>query len=96
MVRRVYDIAGITDKKMNVYYNDEKLKVKSFTDYIDLYKTSSSKICETISDRWEVGVCTSSNDKFEQISFVNGIATPKGGIHVDVIVKQLTSGISSS
>ena len=30
MIRRVYDIAGTTDKRLNVYYNREKLKVKSF------------------------------------------------------------------
>jgi len=46
-----------------------------------------------LSDRWEIAIGVSENDKFEQISFVNGIATPKGGIHVDVIVKQFTSGI---
>lgn len=93
MVRRVYDIAGVTDKQMSVFYNGEKLKIKSFQDYISLYPTESKKHYEKVSDRWEVAVCPSSNDKFEQVSFVNGIATPKGGIHVDVIVKQLTQGV---
>ena len=93
MVRRIYDIAGVTDKQMSVYFNGEKLKIKSFQDYIQLYPTEMKKQYEKISDRWEVAVCPSSNDKFEQISFVNGIATPKGGIHVDVIVKQITSGV---
>ena len=93
MIRRVYDIAGITDKQMSVYFNGEKLKVKSFPEYIHLYPTEMKKNYEKLSDRWEVAVCPSSNDKFEQISFVNGIATPKGGIHVDVIVKQITSGV---
>ena len=37
MIRRVYDIAGTTDKKLNVYYNREKLKIKSFNKYIDLF-----------------------------------------------------------
>jgi len=93
MIRRVYDIAGITENKLNVSYNDEKLKIKSFQDYLKLYETVSNKIYEHISERWEISACSSSSDKFEQLSFVNGIATPKGGIHVDIIVKQITSGV---
>ena len=94
MIRRIYDIAGITDKKVNVYYNDQKIKVKSFQDYLKLYPTVSDKVYEYISDRWEIAACSSSSDKFEQVSFVNGISTPKGGIHVDMIVKQITSGVA--
>ena len=30
-------------------------------------------------------------DKFEQISFVNGISTFKGGKHVDCVVKMVTN-----
>ena len=95
MVRRVYDISGITDNKLNVYFNDKKLPIKSFTNYIELYPSSSIKIYEKLSDRWELSVAVSHNDKFEHISFVNGIATPKGGIHVDTIVKQITSMVSA-
>ena len=32
-------------------------------------------------------ISLSKNDKFEQISFVNGISTPKGGKHVDYVCK---------
>ena len=92
MIRRVYDIAGITDNNISVYYNNIKIKIKSFLDYINLYP-GSDKIYEKISDRWEVAIGISENDKFEQISFVNGISTSNGGIHVDVIVKQITTGI---
>ena len=95
MIRRVYDIAGITDKKLQVYFNDEKIPIKSFTDYISLYPYSENMTYEKLSERWEISVGVSQHDKFEQISFVNGIATPKGGIHVDVITKQITSGVRS-
>ena len=37
MIRRIYDIAGTTDKNLNLYYNREKLKTKSFNQYIKLY-----------------------------------------------------------
>ena len=92
MTRRVYDIAGVTDSSISVYFNNSKIKIKSFLDYTKLYPGSEKQHIK-LSDRWEIAIGVSENDKFEQISFVNGIATPKGGIHVDVIVKQFTSGI---
>tara|TARA_A100001037_G_scaffold45808_2_gene37077 strand:+ start:21598 stop:24966 length:3369 start_codon:yes stop_codon:yes gene_type:complete len=91
MKRRVHDIAGVTDNKVSVYYNGTKVNIKSFQDYIELYPTNTKKVYEKLSDRWELGVSVSSNDKFEQISFVNGISTPNGGIHVDVITKLISS-----
>ena len=91
MKRRVYDIAGVTDSKVSVYYNGKKLNIKSFKDYIELYPTKIEKTYEKLSDRWELGICVSSNDKFEQVSFVNGISTPNGGIHVDVVTKMISS-----
>ena len=30
MIRRIYDISGTTDKNLNLYYNGEKLKTKTF------------------------------------------------------------------
>ena len=93
MKRRVHDIAGVTDAKVNVYFNNQKIKIKSFPDYIKLYPTSHEKVYEKLNDRWELAVSVSSNDKFNQVSFVNGIATTKGGVHVDTVVKLITSGV---
>jgi len=87
----VYDIAAITDNGVNVYLNDEKLKIKSFEEYTKMYIQDKNKIHEKISDRWEVILTTSDNDTFEQISFVNGICTSKGGSHVDYITKLITT-----
>jgi len=91
MKRRVHDIAGVTDNKVSVFYNGSKVNIKSFQDYIELYPSPSKKIYEKSSERWELGVSVSNNDKFEQVSFVNGISTPNGGIHVDVISKMISS-----
>ena len=91
MKRRVYDIAGVTDSKVSVSYNGKKINIKSFQDYIELYPSITSKTYEQLSERWELGICVSPNDKFEQISFVNGISTPNGGIHVDVVTKMVSS-----
>jgi len=95
MIRRVYDIAGITDKSVSVYLNKKKLSVKSFLDYSKLYLTDEVIVYDEIIDKhpWKIGVTLSKTDKFEQVSFVNGISNPKGGKHVDMISKQLTSGL---
>ena len=92
MYRRIYDIAGITDKSINVFLNDEKINIKSFLDYINLYN-DFVKFQEIISDRWDVIFSVSHNDTFEQLSFVNGICTSKGGSHVECIAKQIANGI---
>jgi DNA topoisomerase-2 len=92
MYRRIYDIAGITDKSINVFLNGEKIKIKSFIDYINLYN-DSTKYQEIVSDRWDVIFSVSHNDTFEQVSFVNGICTSKGGSHVECIAKQVCNGI---
>ena len=93
MKRRVYDIAGVTDNKVSVYYNNKKINIKSFQDYIELYPSPSKKIYERCSERWDLGVSVSVNDKFEQVSFVNGISTPNGGIHIDVVSKMISSQV---
>ncbi|GLE00849.1 hypothetical protein PINS_up009646 [Pythium insidiosum] len=99
--KRVYDVAGVTDKSLNVYLNDEKVSIKSFPDYVQLYKPSSSVaeggegndspvIFDKPDGRWHVGVGLS-DDGFQQISFVNGICTTKGGQHVNYIADQVVS-----
>ena len=39
-------------------------------------------------DRWEVAIAPS-DDGFQQFSFVNSIATTKGGTHVDHVANQV-------
>jgi len=88
--RRVYDIAAVTEKNIKVKYNSQLIPVKNFTQYIDLYIGSSSKIYETNGERWEYAVALSPTHEFIQISFVNGIHTSKGGKHVEYILGQIT------
>ena len=90
--RRVYDIAGITDKSVKVKLNNEALEIKDFNKYINLY-TDSTKVTENPNERWNYSVCLS--DEFKQVSFVNGIFTSKGGKHVDYIVQQIIKKITS-
>lgn len=93
--RRISDLSGMTDKSVSVYYNDEKLKIKSFENYMKLYLNDKQKCSyESVHERWEVGLTLSNSDKFEQVSFVNGVFTMKGGKHVDLITNQVVSKIA--
>jgi DNA topoisomerase-2 len=93
MERRLYDIAGVTDKFINVYYNGTLIKQKTFDKYIALYLKDEKLVYEDIHEWWSVGVSLSTSDKFEHISFVNGIATPKGGKHVDYITNLIVKAL---
>lgn len=45
-------------------------------------------VYETVNDRWEVAL-TVSDSGFKQVSFVNSIATTKGGRHVDYVADNM-------
>ncbi|XP_019618193.1 PREDICTED: DNA topoisomerase 2-alpha-like isoform X4 [Branchiostoma belcheri] len=94
--RRAYDVAGST-KGVKVLLNGEKLPVTSFRQYVDLYLKGKTDdignplkvVHEVVNPRWEI--CVAQSDKgFQQVSFVNSIATTKGGRHVDYVVDKLT------
>jgi DNA topoisomerase-2 len=94
--KRVYDIGAVTDqttKKLKIMLNGQALSIKNFQQYIDLYigtKDENKRIYEEGNERWEYCVALSPTHEFIQISFVNGIATFKGGKHVDYITGQIT------
>ena len=49
----------------------------------------SKRVYEEANERWEYAVALSPTHQFEQVSFVNGICTHKGGKHVDYIIGQI-------
>jgi DNA topoisomerase-2 len=51
-------------------------------------------IQEKVNPRWTIAACLSPSLSFEQISFVNGINTTRGGRHVDYIINQITSKLT--
>ena len=98
LLRRIYDIAAVTDKSVKVKYNSQPLDIKNFTNYIDLYigqKSETDRIYEEANSRWEFAVCISPKDEFCQVSFVNGIFTAKGGKHVEYITNQIVRKITA-
>ena len=90
--KRVYDVSAITDKTIKVKFNGQLVPCKNFEQYIDLYvgsKVDTKRVYELANDRWEYAVCLAPNDEFQQVSFVNGICTSKGGKHVEYIMNQI-------
>lgn len=95
MSRRAFDVAAST-KGIAVYLNGKKLAVKNFKDYIDLYVKGEDDsagqpvkiVYEQCGERWEIACCPSDRG-FQQVSFVNSIATTKGGRHVDHVVDNI-------
>lgn len=95
MTRRAYDIAG-SSKGVRVFFNGKKLPIKDFHSYVDMYVQDKvdelgeplKVIHEVVNERWEV--CLTMSEKgFQQVSFVNSIATTKGGRHTDYVADQV-------
>jgi DNA topoisomerase-2 len=96
--RRVYDIAAVTDKNIKVRWNNELVPVKNFQQYIDLYigdKTDAPRVYEADGERWEYAIGLAPNEEFQQVSFVNGIFTSKGGKHVEYIINQIVRKLTA-
>ena len=94
MEKRVYDIAMLTPESVKVYLNDEIIHLNSLEEYANLMDHEVDGIYSKIHNRWNIFVTQSDNDSFQQISFVNGIATIKGGKHVDKIARLICKGVA--
>ena len=48
---------------------------------------------EHVDGRWKVGACRSPTGSFQAVSFVNGVATARGGTHVNHVANALLSAL---
>jgi DNA topoisomerase-2 len=87
-------MAGLLGKGVKVFLDGERLKVKDFASYVDLYlgpkgaEGAPPRVYERLSDRWEACFAVS-DGQFQQVSFVNAICTSKGGTHVNYVADQV-------
>ncbi|KAF7488976.1 DNA topoisomerase 2-beta [Sarcoptes scabiei] len=98
--RRAYDVAGST-KGVKVYLNGKKLPISGFKEYVEMFVkdrqdevgNTIKMVYESVSNRWEIAA-TVSDRGFQQISFVNSIATTRGGKHVDHVSDQIVNKVT--
>ncbi|KAI1465889.1 type II DNA topoisomerase [Daldinia caldariorum] len=106
LYRRVYDMAG-TVRGIKVYLNDNHIKL-DFKKYCEMYakaialergaeegiEPTSTVILEDnkAHARWEIAFAVS-DGSFQQVSFVNSIATTSGGTHVNYIADQICESL---
>nr|CAD7193744.1 unnamed protein product [Timema douglasi] len=81
-------------------YKRSYKQVKNFKDYCELYLKGKEDdngdpvkiVYEECNPRWEVAAAISDRG-FQQVSFVNSIATTKGGRHVDLVADMIVKQI---
>ena len=76
--KRVYDMAGVLGRGVAVFLNGVRVPVSGFQQYASMFVPAEQPmIWERPHERWEVGI-TMSDSGFQQVSYVNAIATSKG------------------
>ena len=94
--RRAYDMAGCTHHSVKVYLNGKRIATNNFSNYVDLFLGPKlgglPRTFEKVTDRWEVAIAPS-DDGFQQVSFVNSIATTKGGTHIGHVADQVVERV---
>ena len=89
--KRVWDANICTTPNCKVKFNGDVLPKTSFEAYAKMHE-GVENVCSVVSDRWSVCIGPAENG-MEQVSFVNGICTTKGGNHVDHVASLVASGI---
>lgn len=93
MRRRVMDTSGTTTKSLQVKWNGKPAGPKTFKDYAKLFLGDTKFVHMDLGPRWEVIVASSDDGQFKQVSYVNNIATLRGGTHVDKVAKFVSAGM---
>ena len=92
--KRAFDLIGLLKSSVQVFLNkynqDNKLDKSTFENYLKLYKSNDMWIMGGCikNPLWEFAIRFNSNN-MNNISFVNGIYTNKGGKHIDYMMELL-------
>src|SRR6056300_559692 len=89
--KRVWDANICTTQNCKVKFNGDVLPKQTFEAYTKMHE-GVNEVSSYTGDRWSVCVGPSENG-MEQVSFVNGICTTKGGSHVDHVAAFIANGI---
>ncbi len=83
--------------KIPVYWNEQKFNLKNFGQYVQLYSNETVHMVQGKTDVMEYCICPSFCGA-SQVSFVNGMITKDGGLHVEKftgeLFRQLTAKLS--
>ena len=85
--QRILDLSQCFDN-INFSFNGKKISKFTFKQYIKLF-SNNFEIYEN--SNVKIGVIPSDCDDFRQYSYVNGIKTSDGGIHIDLISNNIVS-----
>ena len=91
--KRTWD-AAMWCSKAEVYLNTRKLEVPNLEGYARMH-VGSAPLAKMHTENFEIIVAHSTSGAFQQCSWVNGIATTKGGTHVDKVTKALCDAIAA-
>lgn len=95
--KRVYDAAGWCTG-VNVFLNDERIAIRDFNQYTNLYlgpkNNGRKRVYCRVNDRWEICATVSDDNEFQQVSMVNGIVTSNGGRHIDHVANKIANRLS--
>ena len=89
--KRVWDANICTTQNCKVKFNGDVLPKQNFEAYAKMH-AGVREVASVSGDRWSVCIGPSENG-LEQISFVNGLCTMKGGTHVDHVANIIANGI---
>jgi DNA topoisomerase-2 len=89
--KRVWDANICTTQNCKVKFNGDVLPKQNFEAYAKMHE-GVQEVASVTGDRWSVCIGPSENG-LEQISFVNGLCTMKGGTHVDHVANIVANGI---
>lgn len=94
--KRAFDLAATVGSNKKIYLNDKRIPIDNFKKYVEMFMDNESKLVfDNFGNDWSVGVSYKPDQGFQQVSYVNGIATFKGGNHVkhveDTIIKSLVA-----
>ena len=89
--KRVWDANICTTQNCKVKFNGDVLPKQNFEAYAKMHE-GIDQVASVSGDRWSVCIGPST-DGMEQVSFVNGLCTMKGGTHVDHVANIIANGI---